>query len=599
MNQHDSKSKTGKPASDNDNRENTLRQQAEARARTKADLTPHEIAALTPSEVEQVLHELRVHQIELEMQNRELHRAQVDLEESHARYFDLYDLAPVGYFTISQKGIIEEANLTAAVLLGTTREDFVKRPFSHFILPADQSIYYFQNKQLFDNGEAQTFELRLNRADSTHFWVSVKAIKVADQPGTRLVVSDITKRKEAEQALQTSYESLEKALAQLQAAQEELVQKERLAAVGQMAAGIAHDFNNILAVIILQTQLGQITKDMPKLQARLKIILQQSENAATLIQQILDFSSRAIIQPKPLDLVTFLEDQITLIQPTLPEGIHLNLAVASDTCIVLADHSRFRQLFTNLTLNALDAMPNGGQIFISAKPQHVTENPPLPNMSAGNWIEISVKDTGMGISPDALLHIFEPFFTTKTPGKGTGLGLAQVYGIVKQHKGFIDVQSTLGQGTTFIIYLPGLITPQDTGPLTLSSPDKNMPMGHGETVLIVEDNTLLREVLVSTLEEMNYQTQTAGNGIEALQVLQESAQDISVILSDLIMPEMGGEVLFRAIRQQGLTTPVIMISGQPMELEFIQALLADGLAGYVTKPPNLEKLALLLEQALQ
>lgn len=410
MDQNDSVPETAKPAPES--LKKGLRQRAEESAQAKADLTPEEIAALTPSEIEHLLHELRVHQIELEMQNTELRQTHVALEESRSRYFDLYDLAPVGYFTISKKGIIEEANLTAAVMLGVTREALVRRPFTHFIFPADQGIYYFQHKQLFAYGQTTLFEIRLNRADDTRFWVSVKAVDAADQTGIRLIINDITEQKTTQKALQTSYQQREDALIQLQAAQKQLVQHERLAAVGQVTAGIAHDFNNILAIIMLQTQLSQKTNDLPKLQSRLKIILQQSEYAAVLIQQILDFGRRAIIQPKPLDLVAFLQEQVTLLKLNLPENIQLNLTVPNNTCIVLADHNRFRQMFTNLILNARDAMPNGGQIAISVKSQQVTDNPPLPDMPAGTWINISVRDTGTGIQPNVLTHIFEPFFTT-------------------------------------------------------------------------------------------------------------------------------------------------------------------------------------------
>lgn len=579
--------------------EKDLRQRAEKSANVKADLTPEEIAALTPSEIEHLLHELRVHQIELEMQNKELRQTHVALEKSRSRYFDLYDLAPVGYFTINPKGIIEEANLTAAIMLGVTRDELVRRPFTHFIFPADQGIYYFQHRQLFAYGQTTLFEIRLNRADDTQFWVSVKAVDGATHTGIRLIINDITEQKATQKSLQTSYQEREEALVQLQAAQKQLVQHERLAAVGQVTAGIAHDFNNILAIIMLQTQLSQKTNDLPKLQARLKIILQQSEYAAVLIQQILDFGRRAIIQPKPLDLVAFLQEQVALHKLNIPENIRFNLAVPNDTCIVLADHNRFHQMFTNLILNARDAMPHGGQIAISLKAQQVTNNPPLPDMPAGTWINISVRDTGTGIQPNILANIFEPFFTTKNPGKGTGLGLAQVYGIIKQHKGFIDVQSTPGQGTTFTIYVPSQVILPETAPARQASPTENAPKGHGEIVLLVEDNTVLREVLVSILEEMNYKTRTASCGEEALEVLKVSSQEIAVVLSDLIMPDMGGEALFRAIRQRGLMTPMIMLSGQPIEPEFIQALLVAGLAGYLTKPPDLNSLAFLLAQAIQ
>jgi len=578
----------------------TLRQRAEdSLTQNETALTPETVTSLTPEEIKGILHELQVHQIELEMQNEELRQSQLALETVKAHYFDLYDLAPVGFFTIGLKGIIEEANLKAAVLLGVERGNLVGRPFTHFILPSDQDIYYLHFNKLLVNGATQSFELRLKQATRPYLWVSATAMKEPQGQNYKLVITDITDRKKTEQQLQASHIRLEETLNKLQESQAQLVKQERLAAVGQLAAGIAHDFNNILAVIILHVELSLKTHDLVKLYNRLQIILQQAEYAAELVQQIMDFGRRSIIQLKPLDLTPFLHDQIQIFRQDIPENIKMNLNGSYDTCLIAADENRLRQVITNLVLNARDSMPDGGQLLILTDRCHFAgdNETPLPDMLAGDWVRLTVQDTGAGIEPEILPHIFEPFFTTKGPGKGAGLGLAQVYGIVKQHNGYIEVHTTVGQGTAFIIYLPALFA-RERKP---AAPDQleNLPSGHGETVLIVEDNDLLREAMVSALQGLNYRTETAVNGAAALTLLQQAHQEIDLVLSDLRMPKMDGKALFRAIKQHGLTVPMVVVSGHPSEIESIQTLMGEGLVGYLIKPVNIQALAKLLAQALR
>jgi hypothetical protein len=236
-------------------------------------------------------------------------------------------------------------------------------------------------------------------------------------------------------------------------------QQERLASLGQMAAGIAHDFNNILSVIVLYASFGLQLPDLPaKLREYLETISQQSEWGANLIEQILDFSRRTALELRPTDLKGFMEEQVELLRRTLPENIELNLDCGQGEYLFNADPTSMQQVVMNLAVNAQDAMPDGGLLGIALDRMWVEEQreAPLPEMETGGWLRLIFSDTGAGIPADDLSHIFEPFFTTKAPGEGTGLGLAQVYGIIKQHKGEIDVISQLDIGTKFIIYLPVL-----------------------------------------------------------------------------------------------------------------------------------------------
>jgi two-component system, cell cycle sensor histidine kinase and response regulator CckA len=240
-------------------------------------------------------------------------------------------------------------------------------------------------------------------------------------------------------------------------------QQERLAAVGQLAAGIAHDFNNIMAVIVLYTQMSLRMPDIPtQLRGRLQVVDQQAARATELIQQILDFCRRAVLEPRPMDLEPFLKEIVKLLERTIPENIKMELTYGADDYTVNADPTQMQQAVMNLVVNARDAMlpKGGGKLDIELDRLRMTrhQEPPLPKMEAREWVRVT--DTGIGIPPEALPHIFEPFSTTKEMGKGTGLGLAQVYGIVKQHKGHIDVATKVGGGTTFTLYLPTLLERQ-------------------------------------------------------------------------------------------------------------------------------------------
>ena len=375
-------------------------------------------------------------------------------------------------------------------------------------------------------------------------------------------------------------------------------QQERLVALGQLAAGVAHDFNNIMTTILLYTQMSLNAPDLPtQTRQRLETVSRQAYRATDLVQQILDFSRRAVLERRPMDLTSFLKEAVKLLERIVPESIKIRLTYGADEYTVHADPTRLQQAIMNLALNARDTMPEGGELRIELERVQVKSHkePPLPEMAAGEWVQIRVTDTGNGIPPNVLPHIFEPFFTTKEVGQGTGLGLAQVYGIVKQHGGHIDVSTEVGAGSTFTLYLPALLaSPPEVA--VLETP--TYVQGQGETVLVVEDNAALREALTDTLEVLNYQVLKAADGREALNILEQRAEEVALVLSDLVMPEMGGQALFHAMRQRGLTLPVVMLSGHPMEHE-LEELQAQGLAGWMLKPPDLEQLSQLLARALR
>ncbi|MBN1876587.1 MAG: PocR ligand-binding domain-containing protein [Anaerolineae bacterium] len=476
---------------------------------------------------------------------------------------------PEGVLLLDAKGRVVQANPIAEKLLvtlagakvGDTLTHLGNRSLTELLTsPATKGLWH---EVKFDQCIFEVIARPMNNDRGREQWV--------------LVINDVTQAREI---------------------QEQLQRQERMAAVGQLAAGIAHDFNNIMAIIVLYAQMIARVEGLPEhVQERITVIDQQAWHATRLIQQILDFSRKSVLERQPLDLLPLLKEQCKLLERTLPEDIELRLDYEPDEYIVNADLVRIQQVIMNLAVNARDAMPKGGKLRIVLS--NTTETDKVRcvtcgEVSDGEWVRITVTDTGSGISPDVLPYIFEPFFTTKAPGQGTGLGLSQVYGIVKQHEGHIDVMTRVEKGTTFSVYLPVLLTPP---PKARIGDIQALVQGQGETILVVEDNATLRQALMDNLSLLNYRVREAANGREALKILQQSAGEIALVVSDLVMPEMGGQALFYTMRQLGLTSPLVLLSGHPMENE-LRSLQAQGLAGWMFKPLDMEQLSHLLAQLL-
>jgi two-component system, cell cycle sensor histidine kinase and response regulator CckA len=264
-----------------------------------------------------------------------------------------------------------------------------------------------------------------------------------------------------------------------------------------------------------------------------------------------------------VNLLSFLKEMTALLTRTLPESIHIELTAEDDDYQIETDISRLQQVFLNLALNARDAMPDGGSLHFQL--EQVTVRPgesPLPELLPGAWLRVTVTDSGTGIEPDILPRIFDPFFTTKSPTHGTGLGLAQVYGIIKQHGGEIAVTSEVGVGTTFTIYLPATSLPE--------SPENVLPssqpgQSQGGRILVVEDQEALRFAIQEILEESGYQVVTAVNGREAVTLFEAEHPTIDLVLSDMVMPEMGGMELLRTLQTIQPSTKMILCTGYPLQ----------------------------------
>lgn len=379
--------------------------------------------------------------------------------------------------------------------------------------------------------------------------------------------------------------------------QSRIQMQERLATVGQLAAGIAHDFNNIMAAILVYADLLRSDPNLQKSsQDRLLIIQQQVQRAASLIRQILDFSRRSVMEQSSLDVLPFIKELEKMLGRVIPETIHLDLKYEEGSYLVNADPTRLQQVFMNLAVNARDAMPDGGGLEFSLKraTYQAGDVLPYPDLPIGNWIVISISDTGPGIPAEHLPHIFEPFYTTKPIGQGTGLGLAQVYGIIKQHDGYIDVHSHDGIGTTFTIYLRSLDEAQEHS----YTAEASTMDGVGISVLIVEDDNATREALRALLEAYNYKTCAAANGLEALTYLETEGESIQMIISDVVMPKMGGLELFHAIQDRWPNIKMLFVTGHPMDGEN-QKLLERGCVHWLQKPFSVQEFSQAVRNLLE
>jgi|GEM_PF-1414769 len=387
--------------------------------------------------------------------------------------------------------------------------------------------------------------------------------------------------------------------------EKQLRQQERLAALGQLSAGIAHDFRNLLTTIILYANITLRRAGLPPQVAHdAEIIISESRRAADLVQQILDFSSHSLIQVQALNLYSLTQGVVDILRRTIPANIRLTLSVdGGDAAVstgasltVQADPGRIEQVLMNLALNAQDAMPEGGDLRFELSRMELAaeDEPPIVGMAPGAWVCVAVTDTGTGMTDEVRAHMFEPFFTTKEVGQGTGLGLAQVYGIVRQHEGHISVDTVVGRGTTVHVCLPG----HKEVPVEEKEQGASAPLtGHGETILLVEDHDTLREAGKGILESLGYRVLAAASGREALQVY-EAEGGVDLVVTDLVMPEMGGRELIREMRGRDPDVRTLGITGYAVE-EISGNLREAGFVGLLHKPFEVETLGRAVHQALQ
>jgi two-component system cell cycle sensor histidine kinase/response regulator CckA len=371
-------------------------------------------------------------------------------------------------------------------------------------------------------------------------------------------------------------------------------QSQKLEAVGRLAGGIAHDFNNLLAVILGTTDLLSLEAGLSANALEYIAEIQQvSSSARELVAQLMTFSRRSVVRPEVFDVNEQLHASTKLLSRLINDRVELELEFAERRAWVRMDPTQFEQVLINLAVNASDAMPNGGRLSYATAIVELRAGPNRPSEPAYH-VCIEVHDTGTGIAPDVLPQVFEPFFTTKAAGKGTGLGLANVYGIVRQAGGDIEVESSLGRGTSFRVYLPLASEPAAREP---SGPRAAGLSRGSEHVLLVEDNESVRASTAKLLAALGYQVTTAVDGIDALERIADGAK-IDLVLTDLMMPRLGGAELAAQLGERFPALPVICMSGN-LDVDELRTQVEQGHMRFLQKPVALRELALATRAALE
>ena len=484
-----------------------------------------------------LFHELQVHQFELEVQNEELKRAELSLEESRDKYLDLYDFAPVGYFTINHAGRISEVNLTGAKLLGGERKQLIDKGFAHFVAPENLSLWEQHQMSVLKSEGKQGCELTLRREDSRTFYARVESIRLEDSGGTHLirtVVSDISELKKAEDALRNA---------------------QRLESLNVLAGGIAHDFNNLLNGIYGYIFLAKEESKDSQVSGFLEKALNTMSRARGLTNQLLTFAKGGDPIRKTGALFPFIQD--TALFSLSGSAVSCRFDIPDNLWLCDFDEGQISQVISNLVINAKEAMPMGGSMEISARNAMVGEGEHAM-IPQGNYVKVSIKDSGVGMSEKTLSHIFDPFFSTKE--KGSGLGLALSYSIVKRHGGIIGVESEPGKGTIFHIYLPA-----SKNAFASAAPESGSTHKGTGRILLMDDEDFLRESLGHILQSMGYSVISAKDGHEALNILAEDEKSgrsfVAVILDLTVKGGMGGREAIGEIRKLNPGIPVFVSSG--------------------------------------
>jgi len=375
-------------------------------------------------------------------------------------------------------------------------------------------------------------------------------------------------------------------------------QAQKLESLGQLAGGVAHDFNNILAVIQMYSDLLKDAGGLSAYQSESADQISAAvDRAASLTRQLLLFSRREVFQPVDLDLSESIVNTAKMLRRILGENIEMQLKLAPQPIFLHADAGMIDQVLLNLVVNARDAMPNGGQLVIETSGVEFDEIAVSQSVQTrpGSFVCLSVSDSGCGIPPEILPKIFEPFFTTKDVGKGTGLGLATVFGIVQQHQGWINVYSEVGRGTMFRIYLPRMAI--SAGP-TPSPPALADLRGGHETILLVEDDPSVRASVQNALSQRGYRILEAPTGVKALEVWQQNRGEIRLLLTDLVMPDgMTGKELAHRIQQDDPALRVVYMSGYSAEVVGKDFLLREG-DNFLSKPFQASKLVQIVRDKL-
>jgi two-component system cell cycle sensor histidine kinase/response regulator CckA len=507
----------------------------------------------------------------------ERYAAEQALRASEERYRSLVESARDAIFTMSAEGAITSLNPAFETITGWRREQWLGKEFGPIVHPEDMPLAMEMFLRVIAGETPPPFEVRITTKSGGYVvgeFTVTRQVRDGEFAGILGIARDITERKRLE---------------------DQLNQAQKMEAIGQLAGGVAHDFNNILTAITGYSDLAlrHLPAEDP-MKTNLEEIKAAALRAAGLTRQLLAFSRKQVLQPRVIDLNAVVTDISKMLRRLIGEHIELSTHARRHPALVKADRGQVEQVIMNLAVNARDAMPSGGRLRIETDiVAGAADNP--ADLPPGEHVVLRISDTGTGMSAETRSRLFEPFFTTKEPGKGTGLGLATCYGIVKQSGGHITVDSEPGKGTTFRIYLP--LATEPVAEPAAAPQSAEMPRGR-ETILLVEDEMVVRELAGMILEDLGYRVLSADHGEEALRLAdQHGNEPLPLLLTDVVMPIMGGREVAERLRAKHPGLKVIFSSGYTDDA-IAEPGLPDSATWFLEKPYTPDALARKVREAL-
>lgn len=534
----------------------------------------------------ELMHELKVHQAELEIQNEELKRAQDELTALQQEYQNLYEFAPCGYITVNPRGTITRANLTAVTLLDIPRSLLLRSGFSQFLDQGYAEAYFSAKERAEHFLKKQSLELPLKKRSGTPLWVRVdieaEQDKNSDLAQFRVVLLDISEQRRAEE---------EKRMLE-----DQLRQSQKMETVGTLAGGIAHEFNNIMNIVMLSNGLilDQLEPGSPLLEFADEI-QNASLRARDVVKKLLTFSRSGGSEQKLMDLAAIIAESLNLMKTITPKNIDIRDTLASVVSPVFGDATQMHQLIINLCANARDAVSDdGGRIDIELHDENtVCGFVGFPRtLQPGRYVKLMVRDNGCGMDRTTMKKIFDPYFTTKEMGKGTGIGLSIVHGIVDKHGGSINVSSQPGKGSLFTVLFPvyeGTVETETEAPRT--SPTGN------ERILFIDDETAIVRLAKVRLERLGYTVKAFTEPLDALDAFRADPDAFDLVITDMAMPVMTGDRLAAEFLSLRPDIPIILCTGFSDQMSDEKAR-EMGICAFAMKPFDKNTFAVTVRNAL-
>lgn len=511
-------------------------------------------------------------------QKRKRQQTERALRESEERYRRLVESCPDAMFICADAKVIYVNPAAVTLFGGKTPLDLVGKELFDFVEPNYRDLVQEYYRLTLGGLDGPLLEARILRLDGNTVLVEAigRKIQYHGEEAVQVLCRDISARKQLEA---------------------QLLNTQKMEAIARLAGGVANDFNNLLTVITGYTGLirSGLGPDHP-LQKDLQQIAQSTERAITLTNQLLALSRKEVASPQPLDLNDVIQQSMPLIRRIMGDGISCAANLTGDLNMVRADRGQMETVIINLAVHARESMAQGGRLIIETENlriEKVRGAAHQPDLKPGEYVALTINDTGRGLTEEFREHLFEPFFASGEVGRNTGLGLATVYAIVRQHGGNIWCASELGKGSTFRIYLPRYAYVSKPSP----PPRITFPTSGRELIMVVEDEDILRDFAQLVLRKNGYNVLTAKNGEDALKVLDESDRSVDLIFSDVVMPRMGGAELFRRVMQERPKVPVLFTSGYPRTI-LLEAGLQDEGFDFLQKPYTTKSLVEKIREVL-